>query len=228
MRRESGVACTRIGGTGRRESCAASSSGLRMECALLAGVVLIAFVTARSPGQKPAPGQHGDLTIEAAEYLDESEREVQCGPESARSWAEKAIKLAGQISTRDPTVRATVAKLKTEGEAHATAAQARANRLSAAGVESKAQLKTARLETATTILTEADPQNCYRGFDELRSKITRAKEAAADAIRLGDATMWTNRKRALEEYRKAQKIDAEYPDLETKIDSVTKKRKAHR
>jgi hypothetical protein len=179
----------------------------------------------QKPKEKAKAVESGDVTIEAKGYLDQSDRELECSPETAKSWAEKATRTVDGATLRDQKTRDIVGDIKSDSLTKRAAAESRISHLSQVANQARSVAKRTRVESAQGLLREADAKECYAGFRYLRNKIAQQQERALDSIRMGDALLDTQPKKALSYYRKAQKIDSEYPGLDQKIQWVSRSRR---
>lgn len=183
--------------------------------------IAVAGLTTSNQAQNSAPaGQTGDKTIEAAEYLAQAEKERECDPEGSSNWADRAIRLVATIDPRTVPSQRILDNLRGDSKRQSDNAHTRVVQLADVAATARTFLKDARVESAARALEEADPKGCYAGFNAVKSKIQLAREQVQDEVRLGDAIVWTNRKGGLAHYRKAEKVDHEYPGLDSKINDA--------
>lgn len=203
--------------------------------------VLLMFIgmaptAAQKTNLKP---QTGDKSIEAVGYLTESDRDLQCNPESSKTWAKKALDTLSGVKKKDQETRNVVSSLKSESNSKISAAEGRSRQLSAAASQARVLFKRRRLESAQGTLTRLDPDACYARFKELRLQIDQRKSVATGFVDQGDemvrdgnaagAISARNARKyygiARKLYAKARKIDVEYPDLDNKLPAKSGKRR---
>ncbi len=159
-------------------------------------------------GQK---AQSGDKTIEAAGYLAESGRELECSPESSRMWGKKALGTLDGVRTQDSQVRETVNNLRLDSNTKIEEAEKRLSQLTTAASETRSLLKQAKLETAHNALVSVDPKACYAGLKDLRNKTDEGRRSAYLVARQADLLSGQGKRKAAKKlYAKAGKINREY------------------
>jgi len=176
-------------------------------------VLIVISIIPGGFGQKTAPlAQSGDKTIEAAGYLAQSGKDLECSPESARMWAKKASETLDGVRKPDKATQEIVGNLRAESNTKIAEAEKRLGDLTRTGNQTRNLFKQAELETAHSTLLSVDPKACYASLNDLRTKIEEGRQSASaiarQAAQLGGGR--TNRKAVAKLYAKAEKINKEY------------------
>lgn len=203
-----------------------SSRAAAWNLAVVVALTVSQWSFAQRKANKPQPG---DRKIEAAGYLAQADRDLECSPESSKAWAKKALDTVGGVRQKDSAMHDMIDDLKTQSNLKIAEATKHIGQFTEAANEANVLVKQAKLETAEENLKKADPKGCYAGLKPVRAKLAQRKAAAAEIVRQGDLIVGASPKHALALYARAQKINAEYPELDTKITNAiqpqTRKRK---
>lgn len=183
----------------------------------LLAVLLSMLICEQSFAQQPIPkGQQADKKIEAAGYLVQADRELECNPEESRVWAKKALDTSASARETDPAMIDTLGDLKSQSNIKIAEATKRASLLNETARQARGLIKQAKLETAQGSLQQADPKGCYSSFNSVRSEIDEHKSKAEALVKQGDAVVERKPKEAIRFYASARQVNGEYSGIDQK------------
>ena len=184
--------------------------------------VLLSVVTyGRTNAQQQAgKAQPPDKKIEASGYLAQADRDLECDPERAKSWAKKALDLVSSAREAEQAMIDTLGDLKSQSNIKIVEAGKRIDLFNESAREARGFIKRAKLETASGRFQRDDPKACYAGFKSLRFEIEERKSKAEVLIKQGDAAASRRLKQAIKFYVNAGRIDVEYPGLDQRINDA--------
>ena len=187
----------------------------------LLAVILSLLLVQPSHAQQPSANSSSTSRIrEISDYLTRSDHALACDPLAARNLAKRALDAASAARETDHAWIDALGDLKSQSNLAIGSAEKRQEDFDAHERDARKAIKQARLRTANELLVQADPGNCYAGFKAVKALVDQRRSQAESLIRKGDEAFAVHPKKAISLYEKAGKVDAEYPNLASRIASV--------
>ncbi len=187
---------------------------------LLATTVVLLIVQPSLAQQTSANSSSNSRVMEISGYLTQSDHALSCDPLAARNLAKKALDAASAARETDRAWIDALGDLKSQSNLAIGNADKRLEDLNAHEREARNAIKHARLRTANELLVQADPGNCYTGFKSVRGLLNQRRSQAEGLVRKGDELSAVHPKKAISLYQQAGRVDAEFPNLGSRIASI--------